>query len=96
MKTYREMAEFLGKKRFSPEKLIEYYNTVYPRTADKKVQNQALSADTLSRNAKLCMDALESVQGTRFSISLVVSNSTSRTGIINSMAIPAKTECRIL
>jgi len=66
LKTYREMAEFLGKKRFSPEKLIEYYNTVYPRTADKKVQNQALSADTLSRNAKLCMDALETQPGAKY------------------------------
>lgn len=66
LKTYREMAEFLGKKRYSPEKLIEYYNTVFPRTADKKVQGQALSADTLSRNAKLCMDSLETQPGAKY------------------------------
>ena len=63
---YKEMAEFLGKKRFTADSLIEYYNTVFPRTADKKVQGKALSADTLSRNAKLCMDALEQQPGAEY------------------------------
>ena len=36
LNTYKEMAEFLGKKRYTAEALIEYYNTVFPRTADKK------------------------------------------------------------
>jgi len=63
---YKEMAEFLGKKRFTADSLIEYYNTVFPRTADKKVQGKALSVDTLSRNAKLCMDVLEDQPGAKY------------------------------
>lgn len=64
--TYREMAEYLGSKRFSMDKLIEYYNTVYPRTSDKRVQDKKLSVDTLSRNAKQCLDILESQPGAEF------------------------------
>ena len=64
--TYKEMAEYLGGKRFTMDSLIEYYNNVFPRTADKKVQGQKLSADTLSRNAKLCLEALESQPGAEF------------------------------
>ena len=66
MQTYKEYAEFLGSKRFSTEKLIEYYNEVFPRTADKRVQDKGLSVDTLSRNAKLCFDALETQPGANF------------------------------
>jgi len=64
--TYREMAEYLGSKRFSMDKLIEYYNTVYPRTSDKRVQDKKLSVDTLSRNAKACFDVLETQPGAEF------------------------------
>ena len=64
--TYKEMAEFLGKKRYSADALIEYYNTVFPRTADKRVQNMALSIDTLSRNAKLAHDVLETQPGAEY------------------------------
>lgn len=63
---YKEMAEYLGSKRFSMDKLIEYYNTVFPRFSDKRVQDKALSADTLSRNAKACFDALEQQPGANF------------------------------
>ena len=66
LNTYKEMAEFLGSKRFSMDKLIEYYNTVWPRTSDKRVQNQALGVDTLSRNAKAAFDALEQQPGARY------------------------------
>ena len=60
------MATFLGKKRFTPDSYIEYLNAVFPRTADKKVQGKALSVDTLSRNAKLAYDSLESQPGAKF------------------------------
>jgi phage/plasmid-like protein (TIGR03299 family) len=66
MQTYKEYASFLGSKRFTAESLVEYYNTVWPRTADKRVQDKALSIDTLSRNAKLCMDNLESQPGAEY------------------------------
>jgi phage/plasmid-like protein (TIGR03299 family) len=64
--TYKEMAEYLGSKRYSVDALVEYYNTVFPRTADKRVQGKALSVDTLSRNAKLAHDALESQPGAEY------------------------------
>jgi len=64
--TYREMAEYLGSKRFTMDKLIEYYNTVYPRHSDKRVKDKKLSAETLSRNAKACLDVLETQPGAEF------------------------------
>ena len=66
LNTYKDMAEFLGKKRFTADSLIEYYNTVFPRHADKRVQGKALSVDTLSRNAKLAYDALEQQPGSKY------------------------------
>lgn len=64
--TYKEMAQYLGSKRFSMDKLIEYYNTIYPRTSDKRVQDKKLSVETLSRNAKQCLDVLETQPGSEF------------------------------
>ena len=66
LNTYKDMAEFLGKKRFTADSYIEYLNAVFPRTADKKVQGRDLSIDTLSRNAKLAYDSLESQPGAEF------------------------------
>ena len=66
LEQYKEMAEFLGSKRYSIDKLIEYYNTVFPRTADKRVQNQPLSVDTLSRNAKLAYDNINTQPGSKY------------------------------
>ena len=66
LKTYKEMAEFLGSKRYNIDSLIEYYNTVYPRTADKRVQNKSLSMETLSKNAIACYDALEQQPGAKY------------------------------
>ena len=63
---YKEMAEFLGSKRYNIDNLIEYYNTVFPRTADKRVQNQELSVETLSKNAKAAFDAIELQPGARY------------------------------
>jgi len=63
---YKEAAEYLGKRRYTTEALIEYYNTVFPRTADKRVQGKGLSVDTLSRNAKLSYDVLETQPGAEF------------------------------
>jgi len=66
LNTYKEMAQFLGNKRYNQDNVIEFFNTVFPRTADKKVQGKALSLDTLSRNAKLSFDALEQQPGAEF------------------------------
>ena len=66
LNTYKEMAEFLGSKKFSVDRLVEYYNTVWPRTTDKRVQGKALDVDTLSRNAKAAYDALEQQPGAKY------------------------------
>ena len=66
MGVYGEMAKFLGNKRFTEDSYIEYLNTVFPRTSDKRVQDKQLSADTLSRNAKLAYDVLDTQPGAEY------------------------------
>jgi len=63
LNSYKEMAQFLGKRRYTGEALIEYFNTVFPRSSDKRVQDKALTVDTLSRNAKLCYDVMDEQPG---------------------------------
>ena len=63
---YKEMAKFLGSKRFTMDSLVEYYNTVFPRTSDKRIRNMDLSAETLSRPAKQAFDVLETQPGAKF------------------------------
>ena len=66
LSSYKEMAEFLGSRKYKADALIEYFNHVFPRTADKKVQGKELSVETLSRNAKLCYDNMETQPGAEF------------------------------
>ena len=63
---YKEMAQFLGSKRFTMDSLVEYYNTVFPRTSDKRIRDMALSAETLSRPAKQAYDVLETQPGAKY------------------------------
>ena len=66
METYSDMASFLAGKRFTQDSYIEYLNAVFPRTADKRVQGKGLSVDTLSRNAKIAYDVLETQPGAEY------------------------------
>jgi len=66
METYSDVAQFLSGKRLNQDTYIEYLNTVFPRTSDKRVQDKALSVDTLSRNAKLAYDVLETQPGAEY------------------------------
>ena len=66
LNTYKEMAAFLGKKRFTTDSYIEYLNEVFPRTADKRVQGKSLSVETLSRNAKLAYDSVDIQPGAEY------------------------------
>ncbi len=63
---YKKAAEFLGKKKFNIDSYIEYLNTVFPRTADKRVQGKGLSVDTLSRNARQAFDVIDTQPGAEF------------------------------
>jgi len=66
LNTYKEMAEYLGSKRFTTDSYVEYLNTVFPRTADKRVQDKPLGVDTLSRNARLAFDVIDFQPGAGF------------------------------
>ena len=66
LNTYKEYAEFMGSKRYTADSVVEYFNSVFPRTADKRVQDKGLSVETLSRNAKLAYDALEQQPGAKY------------------------------
>jgi len=63
---YKEMAEFLGSKRFTMDNLIRYYNDVFPRTTDKRVKGKDLSVETLSQPAKMAYDVLETQPGAEY------------------------------
>ena len=64
---YKEMAQFLGSKRFKVEDLIQYYNEVLPSTSRKESEPLAVTAyDDLSRGAKMCYDALETQPGAEY------------------------------
>ena len=65
---YKEMAQFLGSKRVTADDLISFYNGVFPNTSRKAEKASAKISDynDLSRNAKLCYDALETQPGARY------------------------------
>jgi len=63
---YKEMAQFLGEKRYSIDGLIQYYNEVFPNTSRTNINNNVKSLEDLSRNALLCHDVLESQPGAEF------------------------------
>ena len=64
---YKEMAQFLGTKRFSADQLIQYYNEILPSTSRKeKEPTPVVIYDDLSRGAKMCFDALETQPGAEY------------------------------
>jgi len=62
---YKEMAQFLGSKRFSVDSLIQYYNEVFPLTSGKDKQN-IINLETISRQAKNAYDVLETQPGSEY------------------------------
>ena len=66
MQKYKEVAAFLGSKRFTQDTYIEYLNSVFPRTSDKRIKSGMDKIEQLSRNAKLCYDALEQQPGAEY------------------------------
>ena len=63
---YKEMAEFLGSRKVNAESLIQYYNTVFPNTSRTEQPKEVNAYEDLSRNAKLCYDALEVQPGAEY------------------------------
>lgn len=62
---YKEMAQFLGSKRFSVDSLLNYYNEVFPLTSGQDKQEK-VTAETISRQAKNAFDVLETQPGANF------------------------------
>jgi len=63
---YKEMGKFLAGKKVTADALIEYYNTVFPLTTRTGDTTNVKAYEDLSRNAKLCYDALEVQPGAEF------------------------------
>ena len=64
---YKEMAEFLGSKKYDMESLIQYYNEVFPSTArGDKEEPVKVTADTLSRAAKQSLAVIETQPGAQY------------------------------
>jgi phage/plasmid-like protein (TIGR03299 family) len=63
---YKEMAEFLSSKKFTEKSLIEYYNSVFPRTYVGKKGDNVLDFADLTTNAKKAYEVLETQPGAEF------------------------------
>mgnify|MGYP000896371155 CR=1 FL=1 len=63
---YKEMAQFLGSRKFSVDSLIQYYNDVFPNTSRKTTERTVETLDDLSRAAKSCYDSLETQPGAQY------------------------------
>lgn len=63
---YKEMAQYLGSKKFSVESLVQYYNEVFPNTSRTNTDKSVQSYEDMSRAAKLCYDALETQPGAEY------------------------------
>lgn len=59
--TYKEMASFLGSKRYTEEKLVEYFSNVFPISSMKKEKTKEIS-----RNAKIALDLIEQQPGAQY------------------------------
>lgn len=63
---YKEMAQFLGSKRFKVEDLLNFYNDIAPHSTTEGKEKVITSYEDLSRGAKMCFDALETQPGAEF------------------------------
>ena len=66
---YKEMAEFLGSRRYSIDTLKEYYKEVFPHTNIKKgVENvgEVGKENITTNNAKKCLELVDSQPGAEF------------------------------
>ena len=63
---YKEMAQFLGSKKFSVENLVQYYNEVFPNTSRTNLDKSVSKYEDMSRAAKMCYDALETQPGAEY------------------------------
>ena len=63
---YKDMAQFLGGRRFTADSLIQYYSQVFPSTSRKDIETTVAKKEDLSRNAQTAYDMLEIQPGAEF------------------------------
>ncbi len=63
---YKDMAQFLGGRRFTADSLIQYYSQVFPSTSRKDIETTVTKKEDLSRNAQTAYDMLEIQPGAEF------------------------------
>lgn len=59
---YKETAQFLSKKKFSVEAMLEFYSSVFPHASRKNIE----SVHDLSKPAQKCYDVLETQPGAEY------------------------------
>jgi len=57
--TYKEAAQFLSTKNYTKDSIVEYFNEVFPFTANKRDND-------MSRNTKLAMEVLDTQPGAEY------------------------------
>ena len=62
---YKEMAQYLGSKKYDMNSLIQYYNEVFPRTSRDKIES-VKTAEDLSRAARQAYDVIETQPGAKY------------------------------
>jgi phage/plasmid-like protein (TIGR03299 family) len=62
---YKEMAAYLGSKKYTNENVVEYFNRIFPKTSDKKETSKLVGVPH-SRAAQLALDTLETQPGAKF------------------------------
>ena len=66
MARYKEQAEFLGKRKYGNESIVEYFNRVFPSLSKDQVTSDDLSKAPISRQAEEAMEVLHTQPGARF------------------------------
>lgn len=66
MAHYKEQAEFLGKRKFKNETIVEYFNRVFPSLSKDQVTSDDLNKFPISRQAEEAMQVLHTQPGAKF------------------------------
>tara|TARA_R110000765_G_C18821236_1_gene595775 strand:+ start:38 stop:1009 length:972 start_codon:yes stop_codon:yes gene_type:complete len=63
---YKEMAEFLGSRLYSTDKVVQYFDELFPTHSKKERNGSIVQSYELSTPAKRCMGLLETQPGSNF------------------------------
>jgi phage/plasmid-like protein (TIGR03299 family) len=64
LEQYKEMAEYLGAKRYNNESIVDYFTRIFPVTGSSSSSKR--KPKEVSRNAELAMTVLENQPGTEY------------------------------